>query len=146
MHTERTLNYALKNDFHHVYETVLDLEKFGKFHPYMTKVEMVKHTPDHKEFFIKEKVLIFGFIPQRPSYYAKVYEVEKGKHIRYTSKVMGLIDLSINFIFNEDKEKNEVTVEEKISLKGNRIIRNILLDIMCESHGRLFKTLDESHI
>jgi hypothetical protein len=139
---ELTLDYALKTSLEDLYPCILDFRKFGEAHPYMTNVELVKQTRDYSEFFVKEKVLLFGFLPQSPKYHARVYEVEKHKHIRYTSKVMKLIDLSINFTFTHKPETQETHLKEMIRLEGNRFISKILIGIMQESHEKLFRKIE----
>lgn len=133
------LNHTFKKDHQKVYSTVLDLQKFGEYHPYMTDVTVLKQTETYTEYHIKEKVLILGFIPQRPEYDAKVFEVEKNKHIRYTSLVMGKINLTINFYFNDPNEKGELVVRENIHLEGNPFLCGIMLGMMEKAHVALFR-------
>ena len=91
------LNYTFKGDAQLVYQAVLDMRQFGNYHPYMTEVKALQTTQNFTEYAIKEKVLVFGFIPMRPTYTAKVFEVEKGKHIKYTSPVNKGLDLIVDF-------------------------------------------------
>jgi hypothetical protein len=143
---ELTLDHKLRTRLEDVYPHVLDFRKFGEAHPYMTKVELVKQTREFNEFFVKEKVLLFGFIPQRPSYHAKVFEVEQFRHIRYTSNVMGMLDLSINFTFSALLDQSGTLLTEKISINGNKLFSKILIGIMEESHNRLFKTIEQNYL
>ena len=134
-----TLNYSFKNNLEKVYDCVLDLKKFGEHHPYFTEVSILKQSETHTEYHIKEKILVFGFIPQKPEYDAKVFEVEKNKHIRYTSSVMGKISLIINFYFTEPNAKGEILLRENIHLEGNNLLCSILLSTMKKAHLELFK-------
>jgi hypothetical protein len=136
------LDYHFSSPFDHVYSNVLDMRKFGEHHPYMTEVKVINQASDHTEFYIKEKVFLLGFIPNSPEYSAKVFEVEKHRHIRYTSLVKGQIDLAIDFKF--DRHTNgEFKMSELIELKGNLIFCKILMGMMKKSHLELFQKVGQ---
>jgi hypothetical protein len=135
------LNHNLKGSIQSVYPSVLDMRLFGKHHPYMTEVKLLQSTNEFSEYDIKEKVLLFGFIPQRPRYTAKVFEIEKGKHIRYTSLIQGKIDLTIDFNFTHDQSTNITSLNESIVASGNVIACKILIGLMGKSHRILFNEM-----
>jgi len=137
--TKHTINYSFKTKIETVYNTVLDFREFGKHHPYITGVEILEQTPAYINYHITEKILLFGFIPQRPEYDAKVFELEKGKHIQYTSLIKGKVGLKIDFTFKE--ENGFVYLTEVINLKGNWLICKILLGAMKKAHVILFSKI-----
>jgi hypothetical protein len=135
------LNYNLKGNIQSLYPSVLDMRLFGKHHPYMTEVKLLQSTNEFSEYDIKEKVLLFGFIPHRPRYTAKVFEIEKEKRIKYTSLVQGKIDLAIDFNFTHNESTNTTNLDESIVVSGNGIACKILIDIMKKSHRILFNEI-----
>jgi len=137
------LNHSLKGSPQPIYAAVSDMRQFGKHHPYMKEVILVQTTPEFCEYLIKEMVWIFGFIPQWPKYTAKVFELERNKHIQYTSAVKGGIDLRIDFHFSHDPDQNLTRLTENIRVTGNRLICGILLNTMKKAHTVLFKKLEK---
>jgi hypothetical protein len=89
-------------------------------------------------------VWIFGFIPQWPQYKTRVFELEKNRHIQYTSAVNGRVDLSIDFFFDENCKATRVS--ENVHLKGNGLICRVLLNLINRSHQLLFKSIGNQHI
>lgn len=140
-----TLNHTLHKDFDFVYTHLLDFKKFGSIHPYMVKVEELEQTPEFIEYRIKERrVMVLGIIPMWPVYTAKVFEVEKGRHIRYTSPVQKGVDLVIDLTLNHT---NGVThVNEEIVVTCNAIIAKVFLGIMRKAHLELFEKLGDKNI
>ncbi|HXB40777.1 MAG TPA: hypothetical protein VNZ49_09560 [Bacteroidia bacterium] len=135
------LNYLLKGDPLNYYSAVLDMRIFGHHHPYMREVKVLQNTPEFTEYNIKEMVWIFGFIPQWPDYNAKVFELNKNKHIQYTSAVKKGLDLSIDFVFSDNVNRT-TGITENIKLTGNKIVSKILLETIKKSHTVLFKNLE----
>jgi hypothetical protein len=138
------LDYNFKGDAQLVYQSVLDMRLFGKYHPYMTEVNVLQTTHEFTEFDIKENVLLFGFIPMKPRYTAKSFEVEKGKHIKYTSPVNKGMDLIIDFHFTYNATGNTTSLVENIELTGNSLSCKILSGVMKKAHGILFKEIEKS--
>ncbi len=123
-----------------LYEQFLDLRKYGKYHPVMTNVKVVlDKTPDFIEDEVDEIVKLFGFIKIYPNYKAKVFEIEKGKHLQYTSQVKPTIFLTIDIYFSESSGKTKV--EEQISVTGSKIITTIFLGILRKAHVGLFQNI-----
>jgi hypothetical protein len=124
-----------------LYEQFLDLRKYGKYHPVMTHIKVVlDKTPYFIEYEVDEIVKLFGFIKMNPNYKAKVFEIEKGKHLQYTSQVKPTIFLTIDIYFSESSGKTKV--EEQISVTGNKIITAIFLGILKKAHVGLFQNLN----
>lgn len=123
-----------------LYEQFLDLRKYGKHHPVMTDVRIVlDKTPEFIEYEIDEELRLFGFIKMNPNYKARVFEIEKGKHLQYTSQVKPTIFLTIDIYFSENSGKTKV--EEQISVTGNKIITSIFLGILRKAHVGLFQNI-----
>jgi hypothetical protein len=134
-------NYQVTTSPTVVYDSLLDLKKFGKLHPYMKSVELVNdRRPEFTEYKIKEEVYFFGFIKNHPVYTAKVFEIEKQKHIQYTSQVKWFIHLTIDFKLAAHKN-GSLIVQEQITLKCNKLIAIVFLDILKRSHAVVFKNL-----
>lgn len=91
----------------HAYESIVDMRKYGNYHPMMTSVEVVGIQNGNTTFEVKEKTFFFGFIPMKPIYRATVTEIEKGKIIRYDSQVKKNVRLEIIFTFGSDGKINE---------------------------------------
>ena len=135
-----TLTNEFNTDSKLLYEQFLDLRKYGKHHPVMTDVKVVSdNTPEYIEYEINEVVELFGFIKMYPNYKAKVFEIEKEKHLQYTSQVKPNIFLTIDIYFSENSGKTKV--EESISVTGNKIITAIFLVILKKAHVKLFQNL-----
>lgn len=132
-----TLNHTLHKDFDFVYTYLLDFKKFGSVHPYMVKVEELERCEEFVNYNVKERrVMILGIIPMWPVYTAKVFEVEKGKHIRYTSPVQKGVDLVIDLTLTHT---NGVThVNEEIVVTCNAIIAKMFLGILRKAHLEVF--------
>jgi hypothetical protein len=80
-----------------------------------------------------------GFIPMWPAYTAKVFEVEKGRHIRYTSPVQRGVHLVVDLTLNH---KGGVTlVNEYIEITTNPIIAKVFLGILKKTHLEVFSKL-----
>lgn len=123
-----------------LYEQFLDLRKYGKHHPVMKDVKIVlDKTPEFIEYEIDEQVRLFGFIKMNPNYKARVFEIEKGKHLQYTSQVKPTIFLTIDIYFLD--KSNKTKVEEQISVTGNKIITTIFLGILRKAHVGLFQNI-----
>lgn len=127
-----------------VYNTILDFKQFGELHPYMKSVELIHSNPEFSEYEIRESVLVFGFIPMKPHYRAKVFEIEKGKQIRYVSLVQNRIPLTIDF-FIEHSNEDTVKVTEQIEMNGNRLFTSVLMPMMKKTHRIIFQELNSSN-
>ena len=141
------LNYEFKSNLSAIYENVLDLKKFGAFHPHMTDVKIISDANQKEiEYEIFEEIYLFGFIKNHPHYNATVVEVEKGKHIRYVSQVKENMLLTIDFTFSENKENNTTKLSETIEVTCNKIMGSLFLPILKKAHIRLFEKMRlESH-
>lgn len=135
-----TLTDEFEVDINLLYAQFLDLRKYGKHHPVMTYVKIIlDNTPEFVEYEIDEEVKLFGFIKMNPNYKAKVYEIEKGKHLQYTSQVKPSVFLTIDLYFSEKSSKTKV--HELISVTGNKIITTIFLGILKKAHLGLFQNI-----
>lgn len=138
------LSHSIKGSPQRIYSAISDMRQFGKHHPYMKEVTLVQTTPEFCEYLIKEMVWLFGFIPQWPKYTAKVFEKEKDKHIQYTSKVKGGVDLLIDFRFSFNTTENSTRLIEHVQLSGNGLVCRILLGAIKKAHPILFKNLENN--
>ena len=134
------LEETFDRDLKTVYEQFRDLKKYGVHHPVMTHVKIVlDKSPEYIEYEIDEDITLFGFIRMYPNYKAKVYEIEKGAHIRYTSQVKKNIALKVDLYFSESNSKT--TVKEQTEVTGNKIVSMMFLRILEKAHRQLFKNL-----
>lgn len=132
------LEYSFKQN---VYETFLDLKKFGELHPAMVKVNVVSTpAPNCIEYEIFEEITLFGFLKLKPYYKAKVVEVEKGKHIQYLSQVKKSVFLKIDFTFTENGSNTKVI--EEVEITGNPIVAGVLRDAIKKMHKMIFEKLN----
>ena len=137
------LEHEFSTDAKTLYEQFLDLRKYGKHHPVMTEVKIVSDkSPEYIEYEIDEVVPILGFIKMYPNYKAKVFEIEKYKHLQYTSQVKPTIFLKIDIVFTESNNQTKVT--ETISVTGNKLVTTIFLGILKKAHLKLFENLQKS--
>ncbi len=138
-----TLTEEFDIDLKLLYQQFLDLRKYGKHHPVMTDVKIIlDNTPEFVEYEINEALKLLGFIKMNPNYKAKVFEIEKGKHLQYTSQVKPSVFLTIDIYFSENAGKTKVV--ENMSVTGNIIITSIFLRILKKAHLGLFKNLSNS--
>lgn len=138
---KQTLEYSFRGKFDIIYRSTVDMRKFGAFHPYMEEVKIVNEAGDYTEYSIKERLMLFGFIPQRPEYNAKVFEIEKNKRIQYISMVKPSLPLTINFTFSTAEGYTKLT--EEIAMGGNRFICSVLFGIMKKAHQVLFERMEK---
>jgi hypothetical protein len=123
-----------------IYENLLDFELFGKLHPYMKTVKKLQNNNHHVEYEVREQVRLLGFIRIYPKYRAKVYEIEKFKHIRYESQVKRNIFLRIDFKIS--KNKNEaIIISEEVTLESGKLIGKYFLNILKKAHIQFFRNL-----
>ena len=135
-----TLTDEFDIDIKLLYEQFLDLRKYGKHHPVMTNVKVVSdELPKYIEYEIDEAVTLLGFIKMYPNYKAKVFEIDKGKHLQYTSQVKPTVFLTIDIYFSESSGKTKVV--ENISVTGNIIITSMFLRILKKAHLGLFQNI-----
>lgn len=136
------LEHSFVGDFASVYESILDLRKFGELHPYMIEVsELSKTTSNGIEYSVKEEVLLLGFLKMNPEYKAEVIEIEKNKHVQYISNVKGGIRLVIDFTFSHDENRRAVLVNEQVNIAGNRFLIAYFSTILQKAHLQLFDNL-----
>lgn len=138
-HTHQ-FDHQVKGSVEAVFPAILNMQEFGKHHPYMKEVTIVQSTPEFTEYSVKEFIWLFGFIPQWPKYTAKVFEKEKHKHIQYTSDVMGGVSLIIDFRF-ANHTGSSTLVTENIHITGNTFVSKILLGAMKKSHPVIFQKI-----
>jgi hypothetical protein len=123
-----------------LYEQFLDLRKYGIHHPVMTNVSIVyDNTSEFIEYEIVEEIKLFGLIKLRPNYKAKVFEIEKYKHLQYTSQVKNNIYLKIDLVFSEFN--GIVNFKETIEITGNPIIVSVFMSILKKAHLQLNKNI-----
>jgi hypothetical protein len=133
------LGYEFNSSLHPIYTNVLDLRKFGEFHPHMREVKIISNNKANEtEYEIFEEIYLFGFIKNYPNYKATVIEIEKNKHIQYISQVKKNVALSINFTFQENKEQNKIILTEVIEVTCNKLVGAIFLPILKKAHIQLF--------
>ena len=136
-----SLRHTLPNDLEIIYNILLDLKKFGELHPYMTEVSVLKdNSPEYIEYNIIEEIYLLGFIKNHPRYTAKVMELKKDKHIRYTSQVKKNIFLTIDFTFSINSN-GSITVNENIELQSPKLIGLVFLNILKKAHLKFFENL-----
>lgn len=138
---QETLRHSSRQSFDLVYDSILDVQKFGALHPNMTEVTIIGETAEYVEYAIKERIKVWGFIPMRPEYTAKVFEIEKGKRIRYTSLVNGKVPLVNEFLFERKDENSPLEITETIQLEGNKMIASTLMGLMKKTHTAIFEKL-----
>lgn len=141
------LNYEFNSPISTIFENLLDLKKFGAFHPHMTDVKIISTTnPKEIEYEIFEEIYLFGFIKNHPQYKATVIEIEKNKHIQYRTQVKKNVFLTIDFVFSENSERNTTQLSEIIEVTSNKLVGAIFLPILKKAHVQLFEKMRiESH-
>jgi hypothetical protein len=146
MEKKLTLELAYTFDRHpeFVYDSLLDFRKFGSLHPYMQQIEIVAdNSPEFIEYGVHEELYVFGFIKMKPRYTAKAFEIEKNRHVQYTSQVRKNVFLRIDFILSLHAESGAVNLQEVITLDCNKFIGRIFLGILRRAHDQLFQNLRE---
>ena len=141
MASSLTLLYSINGSFHDVYSAFLHFKEFGQLHPYMKSVELIKQYENEMEYEVHEKLVLWGILPMKPSYRATIKEVEKNKHIRYTSEVKKGLFLTINFTFENDQENKSIKISEHILLEGRPWIHAIFLSLLKKSHMQVFENI-----
>jgi hypothetical protein len=137
-----TLQHKLPNDFQIIYNSLLDLKKFGELHPHMTGVDIIANaSPEFVEYHIVEEVYFFGFIKNHPVYDAKVVEVKKDEHIRYLSQVKKNIYLTVDFTFTKNKN-GSLIVNEIIAVTSNKLMAAVFMNILKKAHLKFFSNLN----
>ncbi|UPT68213.1 MAG: hypothetical protein M0D57_06065 [Sphingobacteriales bacterium JAD_PAG50586_3] len=122
--------------------TLADFKKFGAIHPYMVEVTELERNPEFINYNVKERrVMILGIIPMWPVYTAKVFEVEKGKHIRYTSPVQRGVDLVIDLTLSH--QNGTTHVKEEVIVTANPVIAKVFLGILKKAHLEVFEKLGQ---
>jgi len=135
------IEHKLYPDFKLVFSTLLDLRKFGLIHPYMKEVVLTEEVSSKvKTYFICEEVYFLGLIKTKPQYHATVFELEAGKHIRYTSHVKKHVFLQVDFYFDQPSSKHLIVREEIVS-KANYLVGKIFLNIIKKAHLHFFENL-----
>jgi hypothetical protein len=135
-----TLEHLMPDSMEIIYENLLDFELFGKLHPYIKTVKKLQNNNHHVEYDIREQVRVLGFIKIYPKYKAKVFEIEKHKHIRYESQVKKNIFLRIDFKIS--KNKNEaVVIKEEVTIQSGKLVGKYFLNILKKAHLQFFRNL-----
>ncbi len=141
MITTFTLHHNLPNAQETIYTTLLDFKKFGEVHPFMTEVTVIKENlPEYIEYSIVEEVYFLGFIKNNPTYTAKVMEIERNKHIRYTSSIKKFIFLTIDITLSKNKN-GSLLVTEKFEIKSNKLMGMIFGNILKKAHLKFFENM-----
>jgi|GEM_PF-1778040 len=139
--TTFTLQHNLPDVHEFVYETLLDFKKFGEVHPFMTEVTVIKENlPEYVEYNIVEEVYFLGFIKNRPTYTARVMEIEKNRHIRYTSPVKNFIFLTIDITFSKNKN-GSLLVTEKFEIQSNKLMGILFGNLLKKAHLKFFANM-----
>ncbi|HLP12899.1 MAG TPA: SRPBCC family protein [Flavobacteriales bacterium] len=137
---KRELNYNFASaDLIRVYEAIVDLRKYGNYHPVMTSVEIVGDKGGNIEYEVKEKIKILGFIPMKPVYRVTVNEVEKGRIIRYDSTVKKNVKLEIVFTFNQSSQG--LQVKEEITVTAGWPIAGIFMNLLEKMHVKVMNNI-----
>jgi len=138
------LNHAIKCNKERAYSYFIDFEKFGKIHPVIHTVTQIEpQTGNSKgKYFIKESIVLFGFIKMNPEYTAEVFEVEQGNKIQYTSQVKPGVFLEINLEFSDWENGFGTIIKEEVTVTANPIICSILLKQIKKIHLDLIKNLE----
>lgn len=138
-----SLRHTLPNHPEIIYNALLDFKKFGELHPNMTDVRILKdNSPEYIAYNIVEEIYLLGFIKNHPRYTAKVMELIKDKHIRYTSQVKKNIFLSIDFTFSKNSN-GSIIVNEDIALQSNKLVGRVFLNILKKAHLKFFEKLKD---
>jgi hypothetical protein len=134
------LQHKLSNNLEIVYNSLLDLKKFGGIHPHITDVNIITdNSPHFIEYDIVEDIQLMGFIRNHPRYTAKVFEIEKNRHIRYLSPVKTFIFLQVDFIFSV--KNGLLVVDETFQLTCNKFWALVFTSILKKAHLRFFANL-----
>ncbi len=138
------LDHAIKCTKEQAYSYFIDFEKFGKIHPVIhtvTQIETQKGNSKGK-YFIKESIVLFGFIKMNPEYTAEVFEIDTGNKIKYISQVKPGVDLEINFEFSDWENGFGTVIKEEVIVTANVIVCNILLKQIKKIHLDLITNLE----
>jgi len=141
-HTKFTLEHKLQGDFEIVYSTLLDFKKFGEIHPYMTEVSIIKEQPEYIEYNIVEEIYLFGFIKNYPTYTARIMELKKDQHIRYTSPVKKNIFLTVDITFSH-QANGSLLVTEAFEIQSSRLMGRMFGNILKKAHLKFFENLNK---
>lgn len=138
-----TLTHSLPPEPEFIYQALLDFSKFGEMHPNIRKVSITNHQhPDFIEYAVEEEFVFFGIFRNYPRYQAKVTEVEKHKHLRYSAVVKKSVTLTINFFFSENK--NTLLVTENIEISSNKLVAMVFGKILRKAHIQVFGNLKKA--
>lgn len=141
--TRFKIEHNLSDQWEIVYNSLLDLRKFGEIHPHMTDVRIINNNlPDHVEYAITEKVYLLGFIKNHPRYNANVAEVQKNRHIRYTSQVKPTIFLTVDITFSKNSS-HRLIVTEEFEIRSNKLLGLVFANILKKAHLRSFENLNK---
>jgi hypothetical protein len=114
---------------------LVDFSLFGKHHPFITSVELLPAIAADgegtKRYFVREKIKLFGFIPQRPTY--EVLVLTNETEIIYTARIKNALDLAINWQINTNADKS-ITLQETINLQGNSFLAWFFMRILHKAH------------
>ncbi|PQJ11105.1 hypothetical protein CJD36_014145 [Flavipsychrobacter stenotrophus] len=140
-----TIKNEIKAPLEKVYSYLADLRQYGMVHPYMVQVTEIDGRDKEARYYnVKERFLLYGFIPMRPTYDAKVLELAKLKHVQYVSDVMSGVHLTIDFTFAYNTNTGNTEVTEFISLEAPIVIGSVFMGILKRAHDLFYNQLKEN--
>lgn len=141
---QHTIKQVINAPLDRVYEGIADLRRYGEIHPYMVEVKQIDGEDANATYYrVKEDFLLYGFIPMKPVYDAKILEQEKQKHVQYVSDVMPGVHLTIDFRFVCDEGTGCTEITETILLDAPVLIRTVFMGILKRAHNLFYKKLKD---
>jgi len=135
------LQHSLPDHLEMIYTSILDFKSFGEIHPFMKEVTLLNDNhSEYKEYKVVEEIYFLGLIKNHPTYTVQVLELEKNKHIRYTSPVKKFIFLSVDIRFSKNKN-GSLLVTETFEITSNKIVGMVFAGILKKAHLQFFKNL-----
>ncbi len=127
-------HFSADTDRDWLFMQLADFRLFGKHHPFITSVELLPNPtspPDTKHYFVREKIKLFGFIPQSPSYEVAVQE--SATQILYTARIKNMLDLAITWQI-QTNDDSSYTLLENVTLRGNRLVAWFFMRVLQKAH------------
>ncbi len=121
-----------------VYAILIDLKKYGQFHPIITDVKKI----EANRYNIYETVRM-GLIPFRFIYPATVFTKESTDQIGYDAVVMNLVKIKMDFTLCPINAQTTKVVE-KISIKSILPVHWYLSRLIKKCHIELFDRVSKS--